>query len=498
MQREVIGQALEQLSQPSEDSVRAMVALLGWVARLGDLPEFPHDVELALEESVPLVLGHLDANDDTLTATCHLLAGQLYPDSKFADSQFGTWHQARSEEYLLAWLAATAQMGLPDGESAQGYADALLVLSHLVDLAHSDDIAEMAAVVLDKLAYQLALQSYMGVWGGSQDEVNTQWLKNGRLGPLSGVLRLWWGQGAYNAECAATVALAFVENYELPEIIAAVGLDRQQENWLRRQEVRPLVTSQPRANRAAYRTGDYLLASAQGDWPAGTATLLWQVTLGPDTIIYGNRPACSSDHAAWQSNYWRGNAAPVRVAQWHDLLLVIYGRTEDAVLDFTHAYFPLALFDEVKWVDGWVMARKGNGYMALTAMGGVELVKSGRTAQREVRAAAEAVWLVQMGRAAVDGTLDEFSGKVLAQPLTLEANRVSYRTLRDQHVELGLSTPLLVDGEPHSLSDFPHLESSAYGGATTLPAESLSIQYQEHLMRLDLSTSFDTPSRTLT
>ena len=34
------------------------------------------------------------------------------------------------------------------------------------------------------------------------------------------------------------------------------------------------------------------------------------------------------------------------------------------------------------------MARKGNGYVALTATGGVELVTSGDTAQREVRAAA--------------------------------------------------------------------------------------------------------------
>jgi hypothetical protein len=492
VRREVIGQALEQLSQHDEGSVRAMVALLGWVARLGDLPEFPQNVELALEESVPPLLGHLETHDDILTATCHLLAGQLYPHSKFADSQSGAWHQERGEEQVLAWLAATAQMGLPGGESAQGYVDALLALSHLVDLAHADEIAEMAAVVLDKLAYQLALQSYVGVWGGSQDQANTQWLQNGHLGPLSGVFRLWWGQGAYNAECAATVALAFVENYELPEIIAAVGLDRQQENWLRRHDVRPALANQPHANRTAYRTGDYLLASAQGDWPAGTAALLWQVTLGPDMIVYGNRPACSSDHAAWQSNYWRGNAAPVRIAQWQDLLLVIYGQAEDAVLDFTHAYFPLVLFDEVKWAGGWVMARKGNGYVALTATGGVELVTGGRTAQREVRAAAQAVWLVQMGRAADDGIFAEFTGKVLARPLTLETDRVSYRTLRDQSVEMGMSTPLLVEDEPHHLSDFPHLESSAYGGATALPAESLTIQYQEHLMRLDLSTTFDT------
>jgi hypothetical protein len=344
-------------------------------------------------------------------------------------------------------------------------------------------------VVFDKLAYQIALQSFLGVWGGSQDESHADWSKCARLGSLSGVLRLWWGQGAHNSECAAVVALACAESYALPEIIAVVGLDRQQESWMRRQDLRPVLLSQPRANRAAYRTGDYLMASAQGDWPAGTRAQLWQVTLGPDAIMFGNRPACSSDHPAWSLSYWRGNAAPVRVAQWHEVLAMGYGSAQEALLDFSHAYFPRASFDEVHLAAGWVMARKGNGYVALTATGGVEMVTTGRTAQREVRAVAEAVWLVQMGRAANDGPFARFVEKVLAQPLTLGVDHLRYTSLRGQAIRFGMSEPLdtalQTDGAPQPLDGFPHLES-LYGGTRALPATEVEIRYQEHLMRLDL------------
>mgnify|MGYP007022263831 CR=1 FL=1 len=338
-------------------------------------------------------------------------------------------------------------------------------------------------MVLDKLAYQVALQSFLGAWGGN-DDMGDRWWPNARLGPLSGVTRLWWGQGAFQATCAVTVALACAENYALPEIIAAVGLDRQQETVVRRQDL-PGTRS---VNRYAYRTGDYLLASAQGDWAAGALGVLWQVTLGPDTLITGNRPANASTHSIWRRNCWQGNAAPVRVAQWRDWLAVAYGATTEQALPYSHAYFPQANFDEVVVAQGWALARKGNGYVALTATGGVATVTAGPTAHRELRAAPAAVWLVQMGRAASDGTFADFTQKVLAQPLTLTANGVEMTTLRGARVEFRTGGPLeaalVVDGTPQPLANFPHLES-IYGGAATIPAHRVEIQYQEHQMRLD-------------
>lgn len=485
----VIEQAVGQVSPRTAGYDGTLLALLGWVARFGDLPDFPQEVAWALAESVPLVLDQLDAQSSPTLTTCHLLAGQLYAERTFADLNDGNWHRAQAEAHLLAWLRATAQTGLPAGENEQSYSEALIVLSHLIDLARSDEVAEMAVAVLDKLAYQIALQSFVGVWGGSQDGEGTRWLPSARLGALSGVERLWWGQGSLHRGCAAMVALACAESYSLPEIIAAVGLDRQQENWLLRQD-RPQAA--PAVNRVAYRTGDYLLASMQGDFAPHTPVLLWQATLGPDALIFGNRPALCSQHNAWASNYWRGNAAPVRVAQWQSVLMVAYSPAPDAILAFSHAYFPKAHFDDVLLTDGWAMARRGNGYVAMTATGGVELVTSGPTAQREVRAAGEAVWLVQMGRAESDGTFAQFTEKVLGRRLHWEDDVVHYQSLAGQTIRFRPTGPLAqalrVDDEPKPLADFPHV-ASIYGGAAALPASSVDIQYHEHLVRLDFGAT---------
>ena len=487
LRHEVLEQALVALSESTATSERTLLALLSWVARSGDLPDFPAEMAWALEERVPLALQELHRDSGIVLATCHLLAGQLYPHRGFGSAHFGDWHQQHAEAWIGAWLRTVSQQGLPGGESQNAYADALTALSTLVDLAQSDEIAELAAVVLDKLAYLIALQSFLGAWGGSQD-ARDPWLPSARLGPLSGVMRLWWGQGAFHADCAATVALACAENYALPEIIAAVGLDRQQDNELRRRDLHAVRGVESAVNRRAYRTGDYLLASAPGDWAAGEGSVLWQVTLGPDAVISGNRPANSSLYEAWRQNYWRGNACPVRVAQWQDWLAVAYGPSEQGRLPYSHAYFPQAAFDEVRVEAGWVMARKGNGYVALTATGGVEVVVAGPTARREVRAAGESVWIAQMGRAASDGTFADFGQKVLAQPLSLASDGVTMTTLRGQLITFRankrLDDALLVDGEPQRLQEFPHLES-IYGGAATLPAESVEIYYQEHRMRLD-------------
>ena len=510
LRHDVIEQTLTQLLPRMLGYEDSLLALLGWVARMGDLPDFPQEAAWALEERTPLILERLAPDTDAVWATCHLLAGQLYPQRSFADLALGEEHQAQAEAWLLRWLRATSQLGLPAGESERSYAITLVVLSHLVDLAHADEIAELAAASLDKVAFQMAQQCFLGAWGGSQDVADVAWLHSARLGPLCGVARLWWGQGAFNAECAATVALACAESYLLPEIIAAVGLDRQQDNWMRRQDAfAPSDNAEdgddgnvnwPRVNRAAFRTGDFLLASTQGEWAEASSTVGWQVTMGPDALIFGNQPTCSTQHAAWSQTYWSGNAAPGRVAQWQDVLAVAYGPLVGQGLGFSHAYFPCAAFDEVVFDAGWAMARKGNGYVALTATGGVELVTTGLMARRELRAAAQCVWMIHMGRAAEDGTFAQFVEKVQALPLSLTTERLALTTLRGQFMHFNANGPLeqalTIDDAPQPLASFPHV-ASIYGGASALPAQSVEIHYLEHMMRLDFALD-SVPSSAMT
>jgi hypothetical protein len=138
------------------------------------------------------------------------------------------------------------------------------------------------------------------------------------------------------------------------------------------------------------------------------------------------------------------------------------------------------------------MARKGNGYVAMTATEGVELVTTGRTAHRELRAAAEAIWLIQTGRAAYDGNFAQFADKVLTQSFSQTQGQLSYTSLRGNHIRFDATAPLsealFVDDIAQPMDNFPHI-ASIYGGAPLLPATAVEMQYQDHRMRLDFGTT---------
>jgi hypothetical protein len=55
------------------------------------------------------------------------------------------------------------------------------------------------------------------------------------------------------------------------------------------------------------------------------------------------------------------------MAQWKDVLIAVHKLPDDDWMGFTHAYFPTYAFEETIFKDGWAFARKGDGYLAITA-----------------------------------------------------------------------------------------------------------------------------------
>ncbi len=144
----------------------------------------------------------------------------------------------------------------------------------------------------------------------------------------------------------------------------------------------------------------------------------------------------------------------------------------------------MAAFDEVEFRAGWAVARKGNGYVAITATGGVALTPNGPHAQREVRAAAPSVWLVQMGRAQTDGAFADFVAHVLEAGLELGETHARYSGLRGEALDIADTGPLRVGGREQPLGGNDHI-TGPYGVAPELPARVLDITFQDNVMRLD-------------
>jgi hypothetical protein len=153
-------------------------------------------------------------------------------------------------------------------------------------------------------------------------------------------------------------------------------------------------------------------------------------------------------------------------------------------MGFTHAYFPIYAFDEYALRDGWAFARKGAGYLALTAARGMELMTRGDHACRELRSYGQSnVWLCHMGRAAQDGGFGQFQEKILALDVAFEGLSVRCTSLRGDALAFGWEGPLLKNGEDQPITGFKHYDNP-YCQAE-LAASHMDIGFGDQVMRLN-------------
>jgi len=495
--------AIEEINQRLAGSELYLLGLLGMVIRYGSKPEFPKAIKKALKECVlkfryePDKPGHdtLDFTSETsriLFAACKLLAGQLYPQQIFTESgQTGAWHRQKGEQLALDWLNQRAAGGFGDWDSHQAFADGLVALSHLADLAHDETVWEMATVMMDKYFLSLALNSFKGVFGSSHGSARNDFIKSGLLEPTAGITRLMWGLGIFNRFTAGTVSLACMNKYELPPILAEMATEPVEELWNREHHLNPSPNGQnrPEINKVTYRSPDFMLSSAQDFYPGqlGATQHIWQATLGSQAVVFVNHPTNSNEEDHGLPGYWLGNAVLPRVAQWKDTLIAIYNLPAEDWMGFTHAWFPTYAFDETILQDGWAFARKGDGYLALTASHGLEMVSSGKHALRELRSyGRQSIWLCQMGRAALDGDFASFQAKVQALDVAFDGLNMSCQTLRGDSLAFGWQNPLRLNGVIQPLSGFKQYENQYVNSENH--ATMIEVRWKDYLLKLDFSS----------
>jgi hypothetical protein len=295
-----------------------------------------------------------------------------------------------------------------------------------------------------------------------------------------------WGTGVFNHHVVGTVSLACMQSYEIAPMITGIATVKPNEIWHRE---RHAVDPDQSVNKVTYRTADGMLCSAQDYCPGerGHQEHIWQATLGGAATVFVNHPACCSESDARQPNFWAGNAILPRVAQWKDVLLSIHQLPQEDWMGFTHAYFPIYAFDEYVIIDDrWAFARKGNGYLALMASAGFQLIQHGQYAYRELRSESlNNIWLCQLGQKQLDGDFQAFQQKVLALPVAFNHHSITCTTLRDETLSLAWEGPFLRNGQQQVLSGFKHYDSPFINADH--PCTQMDIAFGEDLLRLNFA-----------
>jgi hypothetical protein len=255
-----------------------------------------------------------------------------------------------------------------------------------------------------------------------------------------------------------------------------------------------------------YKTLDYMLSTAQ-DYRkgyGGDQQHIWQATLGEDAVCFTTHPAKIEGVTP---SYWAGSGLLPRAAQYKNVAIIIYNIEKIPALYvpikhfFTHAWLPKDKFDEVIEKNGWIFARKGDGYLALRSQnpyfwtnddmslrgafapphfGGVVATKQSPANQMIARAeeiatlptvarndthneiiadGARNIWICQMGRKADDGELAKFVDKVSAAEIAFSELEVRFESPGIGLVRFGWEGPFTVNGIEIQLRDYPRYDN---------------------------------------
>jgi len=250
-------------------------------------------------------------------------------------------------------------------------------------------------------------------------------------------LMVWWGIGAQFPWQVAPTSARLVQELDLWEstnfrqaaalepIVATASDDEIRE--LARSlaiPINPGLLSE--VDTYTWRSPEVMLSTAV-DWRAGQRTEqshIWQATIDPDTLVFTTHPREEVplvDDPNDREGYWTGDGATPRSAQVGTVSMSIYAPQYEAAAgpgsggysfrygDLTHAWFPTEHFDEVVERDGWVIGRKGDGYVALRSWRptrwreyGPEEFTRGLTERFDLVAEGgpDNVWITEVGRAA--------------------------------------------------------------------------------------------------
>ncbi|MBE0697602.1 MAG: hypothetical protein IH586_11835 [Anaerolineaceae bacterium] len=494
IETKVLNQSLENIQLRRSGSEMELLGFLGTLARFGRKQEFPvwitekiHETALQFhygeyDLSSPEAKNLAKEDREIIFATCKILAGQLYPEGSFLDSGLsGVQLKGEGEAGALGWMKKRGHYGFTCWDSKELFALILAALAYLIDLSEKEEVWELGSVLMDKMLFSIAVNSFKGVYGSTQGQASMTDIKSGLLEPTSGITRVMWGMGIFNLHIAGTVSLACLENYALPPIIAEIAAGMTEELGNKEQQ----AAAQYPVNKITFKTPDYMLSSAQSYLPGqhGNREQIWQATLGPQSIVFVNHPGCSSENEIHTPNYWVGNGILPRVAQQDNTLVAIYNNTNETGMDFTHAYFPTSEFDEFNIDGNTAFARKDDGYIALTAMNGLELIISGPSAYREIRSIGKKnIWICEMGRKAIDGSYENFKEKVLNHEKTISDLAFEMKKRNGDILSFGWDTPLLYNGNEQLIRDYLHFDNPYT--STALPGSQINISNSDYLLRL--------------
>ena len=408
-------------------------------------------------------------NHSLLFHGCQMLAGRLYPDCVFNNSnRLGSVQATLGATRCRDWLARIEPRGLEEFNSGTYLPITIGALLNVVDFSADAELSQRASTLIDRLYEGLAIHAFAGVVVSPQGRVYRNVLYPGESGTQ-----------ALLSDAAPEARPDFL-NFSLefpPDSLSGnwIVYPASSPNYRPPAHLEGLMTDsiskryrQAEVEIVLHKTSDFLLTSLA--IPASTAGVgetkpspfqpgragyqqhLWQATLGPDCHVFVNHPGGSFEESLSRPGYWYGNGVFPRLCQREGVLGAIYNIPDGSEvaknpmpldnpwppgawanpfekhpIPFSHVHWPSDAFDREETHEHWLFGQKNGGCIALWCSTPLETHNEMMTG-REFRAwAYRSAWVAICGGIAESGTFESFIASCIAREPEFDCGALTLR-----------------------------------------------------------------------
>jgi hypothetical protein len=242
-------------------------------------------------------------------------------------------------------------------------------------------------------------------------------------------------------------------------------------------------------NTYTYRTPEYLLYAAQNYHPGtyGDQQHVAGINMDASFSVFHCHPAAPEDMETASPTYWVGYGHLPHVAQDKNVNLSIYnipkkkGVLEKALLDYTHAFYPKELFDEVILDGQYVFGRKGSSYCALIGKNPFYF-KENKTDDL-IQDGKQTFWIIEAGSEREDRSFEEFCERVKNNKVDFDpsALTLSYHS-NGNHYHLEFGKDFQLNGKVVN-TDYKRFDSPY--SQTEIKPDVIDIEFNGKTLHLD-------------
>ena len=176
-------------------------------------------------------------NHFILFATGGYLSGQLYPDTVFTNSgRTGREQMERFRPRILRWLELRYKTGFSEWLSNVYYEEDLAALFNLADLCEDKEIAQRAAMVIDLILADIALNSFNGIFGSTHGRSYEGNKTRPHGDNTHGVTKLAFGMHRFKGGLGS-IPLAINRKYQIPRVLYEIAADQKRPQLINKQRM---------------------------------------------------------------------------------------------------------------------------------------------------------------------------------------------------------------------------------------------------------------------